>query len=384
MSNETFPQISYFTFLSTHSEFITLDNLMKLPISLLCLSKKKRQAYFVDFINHTDPYRVRKHSILFRCQRKLAKHLYTLPLDLFYEYVSTLDVVNRRIVWLQHTARCGSTLWAQVFGELPGWSVVSECQYIIHSLLNEHEGDNIIAFSKSAEFKRMAVAGFKFNMSRFPPDHSVFVKGATLQDMSLLQPIRGSFPNLKILLSYRNLLPSAYSHCNALTVHRLNAQAISAQMERRRTLDDYYQRFWVYCHCQPWIYSKSLDTIDLVLPKNQFEWYLVMRCSITHSIRAAQDRGIDIKCIKYDHMLKNPRETITAVFDYIGIDRCLVECALRSASQDSQKGMSFSQDNSVKRKPWVVSAESMKRCLKIVQFFGHSELEFDMEMPSTL
>ena len=103
---------SYYDFISTYSESLTVKELMKKRnIVPHCISLHRNAAYFVEFKDGDNPYNVRKYSPLHVSLKDHSKYCYIVPLKDFISYCDDLDVASRHIVWLSHSARCGSTLW---------------------------------------------------------------------------------------------------------------------------------------------------------------------------------------------------------------------------------------------------------------------------------
>ena len=119
---------SYFDFISIYAQSITVEELMGKNIALHCLSMDTKSAHFVEFKDGDDPYDVRKYPLLQFSQKAHSKYLYIMPLDEFFTYCDSQDVASRRVVWLNHSVRCGSTLWCQIFHRSEERRVGKECR----------------------------------------------------------------------------------------------------------------------------------------------------------------------------------------------------------------------------------------------------------------
>ena len=384
MSSRVLPIPKHYSYISTHIAFITVEELLRLPISLHCISLEQRKAYFVEMSDGSNPYNTRRFSIQFVSQRELGKYLYALPLDQFYQYVEGLDLSQRRVVWLFHSARCGSTVWAQVFNELPNWGVVSECNFLLHSLMYENNSEPINNFLHSETFARATLAGFKFNVSRFPESYSIFVKGATFQDLSLLHPVAKYFKNLKLLFSYRNCLPSTESWSQAFAKYKLMFLESSRRIVNGKYTNDYISLFIVGAHTQWWLHPARSRVIPNPVPVSQFEWYVVYWCSMVCGVRRAQEQGYGVHCIKYEDMQADCEGLIRRVFNHLGIDESLVAMALQSTRQDSHADTYFSHRKRKDRVNSETLTESLSRANKILEYYDCLSLNSDLVMPSTL
>ena len=270
---------SYFDFISTHCESITVEDLMKRRIILHSVSLDTKSAYFVEFNDGDDPYNVRKYSLLQLSQKAHSKYLYIMSLDNFISYCDSLVVASRRVVWLSHSARCGSTLWGQIFNALPDWGVVSESSFADHILIYERLTEDLIIYSESSELGRMAEAGFKFHGSRFRDDQSVLFKSSSL-DSHILPHIHRYFTNMTVLHAYRNPLPSAKSWYNSsissitqvLPIDYMYKRVLNTDNRREYILAEIFD---LYSQAMP----KSRALIEKLRPDGLFEWYLFLWCS---------------------------------------------------------------------------------------------------------
>lgn len=372
----------YYTYISTHIRFISIEELINSPISLHCISLEHQKAYFVEMPAGANPFDTRLFSTLFVSQREMATYLYIVPLNIFYQYVSSLEFCECKFVWLLHTARSGSTVWAQIFNELPNWNVVSENSFLLYSLLHENGADPIGKFIKSEKFEKIAVAGFMFNISRFPKTHRILIKGATFQDLSLLPIIQKHF-DVKILFSYRNSLSTAESWTRSFRKYKWLCTEAGRKFANRSYINDHLSLFIYQSHTQPWLDSTLAERLECVVPRNQFEWYLIYWCSTVGAIRRAQEEGHDIRCIKYENFRADCEEEIRKVFSHLEIDISLVAAAVKSAEKDSHADAYFSRNCREKYANFVIPPDSVRKGNLILAAFGFPSFDSDFAIPQT-
>ena len=259
-----------------------------------------------------------------------------------------LQLLRLSVVWLSHSARCGSTLWSQIFNALPGWGVVCENLFLTHTLLHERPFGDVVTFSKSEELAKLAVAGFKFHISRFEDNQSVLFKMSN-QDPHLLMPAYQYFKNMTVLHAYRNALPSAKSWYN--TIEGLNQllplEYSTEKMLNPRRRSEYLIRETYAFYTQSW--SQWAAFLERVQPENLFEWFLLLWCSLNHGVRLAQEAGVKVKFVKYEDFQENKETCIRKVFDYLGVDQNLVPLAMDATQADSQTGTLLSHEMRKKR-----------------------------------
>ena len=384
LSNTVIFAPSYFDFVSTYCESITVKDLMKRLIVLHSVSLDTKSAYFVEFNEGDNPYNVRKYSLLQVSQKAHSKYLYIMSLDDFISYCDSLDVAWRRVVWLSHSARCGSTLWGQIFNALPDWGVVSESSFADHILIYERPTEDLIAYSKSSEFGRIAVAGFKFHVSRFRDDQSVLFKTSSL-DSHILPHIHLYFTNMTVLHAYRNALPSAKCWYNSSLSSM--TQALPVDYMHKRISDVENRREYILTEIFD-LYSQAMlktkSVIDKLRPEGLFEWYLFLWCSFNDAICDAERNGIKVKYLKYESLMEDKETYIRKLFDYLDIHQELVMSGLKVTETDSQADTFFSHESRKFNKQWTRTEEAVRRGNLILNGMGYPDLDGDFVFENTL
>ena len=379
--NEAFPLSHYFSFISTHIKYLSVDEMLERPISLYTISPRRKAAYFVELPDGGDPYDTKKYPFLFHVQKGASKFLYVIPLDDFYRYTDSLNVSSRRIVWCHYSLRCGSTVWCQMFNDLPGWSVISESGYMNYNLLERDPSENFAAYTNSDEFSKMAVNGFKFNVSRFPKEHSLFVKTQVL-DINMLLHISKHFDRLTVVHTYRDVLPSAKSWYNTIIESRVPAEALYLVKKSRFIPMDRLLKDWLNIFTQAW--PATIKQMPFVEPQNSFEAFTMIWCSANDAIRKAQECGLAIHCVKYERLMENQQAMIRKVFEVIDIPEKLIEAALEALERDSQASSPYSHEQQKKNSKWNQSIESVQRCDQILNLMEFPNLGEDFTLPHTL
>ena len=375
---------SYYDFISTYSESLTVKELMKKRnIVPHCISLHRNAAYFVEFKDGDNPYNVRKYSLLQVSQKDHSKYCYIVPLKDFISYCDDLDVASRHIVWLSHSARCGSTLWGQIFNALPGWNVVSESLFFTHSLLYERPFGDVVTYSKTKQFAQLVVAGFKFHVSRFPDDHGVLFKMST-HDCHLLSPVHKYFKNMVVLHAYRNALDSSKSWYNSvigfdviLSIKYLFGRALDIRHRSEYIALDVFSLYTQSLF-------KSMENLDTFRPQGLFEWYLFLWCSFNDGIRDAERDGIVVKYLKYESLMEDKETYIRKLFDYLGICQDQVSVALEATEVDSQAGTFLSHETRKNNKRWIRTDENARRATSILNTMGYPDLDTDLTFENTL
>lgn len=104
----------------------------------------------------------RKHPFTCIAQTNPTTKLIILPIKVFYNLVDKIDITDRKVVWMFHTERCGSTAWVQAFNCLPAWITFAEPQAMLYSIkYGDHGHHSAESLSKTCEFRRMVIAYIK-------------------------------------------------------------------------------------------------------------------------------------------------------------------------------------------------------------------------------
>ena len=128
----------------------------------------------------------------------------------------------------------------------------------------------------------------------------------------------------------------------------------------------------------------AFDLISPDRPQDQFEWCIIVWAASNRVTKLAQSKGLDIKCIRYEHLVSEKEKYILKVFDYLGIDQNLVREALAATERDSHQGTKISHEIWKTKKLWVRSEELIRKCDRMLLCLGYPGLESDFILPNTL
>lgn len=363
---------------------MTLDELMERNVILHCLSTEMKLAYLVQFSDGDDPYNVRKYPLLVVSQKCYSRYVYIVQLDDFIKYCDTLDVASRRIIWMSHSVRCGSTLWGQIFNSLPDWGVVSESMFAVHTLLHERSFGDLATYGASAEFGELVMAGFKFHISRFTNGQSVLFKVALL-DHYVLPHIYRYFTDITVFHAYRNVLPSARSWYNSIIAKEEKALPVDYAYNRilnPNSRNEYLvsEIFALYTQRL----ATSIEAVNVLRPKGLFEWYIFLWCSKNSTVRISERNGIEVKCLRYECLLENKEKYIRKLFQYLDIYNEWVSTAVKATDQDSQSGIFLSHSERQANMKWKRTEEAVKRANQILSGLGYPGVDSDFKFENTL
>ena len=335
---------------------------------------------FVELADDVDPYNVRKSPLLGVLQLAKTKQIFRMPLKDVVERGKNLDVGDKKVVWMLHSTRCGSTAWIQIFASLPDWTAISEPQLFNNMYMNEFVEEGIEEGCRTETFKDMVEAFYKIWFSQLD-SKNVFIKNASF-DQYLIPAITERFPEHKLLYGYRNVLPSGFSHYNTFYHFVLNYGCQQLRNDAKATsLPAVVVKRVFTCRYQECI--KYFEQIEA--PYDQFEAFVMFWCSTTTSIRNAQQNGIPIYGVKYEKMKEDEKRYVQDVFEHLGIDVSFVDRAMQALSVDSQTGLWFSKENRKKHNHhWTRTKEGEERATRMLNYFGFPDLDADYTLPNTI
>ena len=279
-----------------------------------------------------------------------------------------------------HSTRCGSTAWAQIFANLPDWTVISEPHPFHDMFMNDFVEEGIEEGCRTDTFKDIVEACYKIWFSQLDSKH-VFIK-TTPFDQYLVPAIAKRFPEHKLLYAYRNVLPSGVSHYNTFYHCVLNFGCQQLRDDAKTTsLAAVIAKRVFTCRYDECV--KYLEQIEA--PYDQFEGFVMSWCSTTTFMRNAQQNGIPISGVKYEKMKENEKRYIQDVFEHLGIDVFFVDRALQASSVDSQAGIWFSKENRKKHNHhWTRTKQGEERATRMLNYFGFPDLDADYTLPNTI
>lgn len=348
------------------------------------LSINKSTVKFIRVKPGIDPLNLHKNPILFLVQLLNTEEVIILPRKDFDRIINKVDIDDRQVVWFFHTIRCGSTLWGQIFDSLPQWTVISESQAMYHSVVYDCKEFDISAFSETQEYEDMVVATVKAYVSMAPKGNSIFWKTAQLDD-HMLNVIRRRFPNHKILFGYRDVLPCALSFEKAFgwlpSVQRRLRYVMNTIANIPPTKGE-ARVGWLF-HTQGYKPALTVEAVrSSQLTFNTFEWFILLWAVRVAMMQEFDESGGKFKPIKYEMLIKDPRQVISDVFRYVNVPNELVEKALETMERDSQAGLFFSHVSLTNFKSWQRTDVSVKRCNTILKVFELPDLDSCYTIPT--
>ena len=374
------PMVTDQTYFTTHKSFEPASVIEEQNVHLLAVSTD--EVVFLRVDTELDIFNIRKNPIFFLAQTMNAKEMITLPRNVYNKMVEQIDISDREVVWLFQTIRCGSTVWAQIFGSLPSFMVISEAQVMYHSIAFHSDIQNFQQFTRTKEYEDMVVSMIKCYINYIPKDKKVFWKTCILDD-HMIPIIHKHFPKHKMVFAYRNSLGCAASYERAfgwMPMLKSDCQSVVDTMfEERPTGAARTMKLFYTNGFDPTMCNKAIR--KAILECSPFEWFIVLWSSKVTTVLQCMDQGIDIKPAKYEYLQKNPKQTIRDIFRYLGLSSDLLETACKAIELDSQAGLFFSQQNRTSHAKWQRTKDAVQRCNIILKSFELPDLDSDFVVP---
>lgn len=378
--------ISPQTFVTTHECFSPASVVLKPNVQLI--SYEEHQVKFIELDPDSDALNVRKNPSLLMVQTFHTQRVIFLPRRVYDDMLGRVSKdTETKVVWLFHSARCGSTLWAQIFYALPKWTVFSESQTVFCSAVHARTDKDFMAFTKTKMYEKIVVSYIRSFLLLVPQGNSVFWRAHGGLTEHMIPIINKNFPKHKILFAYRSALPSAKSYHRVMNLpyHIWRLRLPGVQHDILNQAPTGFSRVmrlvWTMGYdmklCHKAISESGIKPIV-------FEWYLLMWAVKMTMIKAHKKSGIALRCVKYETLVAYPKSTISSVFDHLDISQNHVKVAMKVMELDSQAGLPFSQKNRLTHRSWVRSEQAVRRCNMLLKAFDLPDIDNDYLIGGTL
>lgn len=367
-----------------HHSFAPAEVVLRKGVHLISIQSNR--AIFMQVDEDVDLFNPKLYPITSLAQTQLAKFMIILPIGYFNDLVDQIDISDRKVVWMFHTTRCGSTTWVQIFNSLPNWTVFSELQTLPYThLFGDKNYLTIHKFSKSPEFRHFVISYVKMHVHHVPAGGSLFWK-STPMDNYMIDMISEVFPDHQMLLAYRDILPSIGSFhttfasmatvaatYKALSADPYNETSEFIRMMRMHGTNSYDHNF-------------SVNLIHQVKPQMVVEWLTFKWAATLHAILENVQNGAQIRSIKYENFQLQQQKCIEKVFQFCNVNEEYVTTACECLHKDSQEGTWLSQKSRQARtaNKWSRTEDVVRRCNMILNAFNlkdiDSHIDLDIEL----
>jgi len=321
---ENYEFSSKYDFISIHESFEHPRHVLAERFSLYCLTED--EAVFVN-CEEFDIFDS-KYAFAYDTQFNNASQVITMPMSSFLLISKQITMPDVPVLHLANHGRCGSTLLTKLFEAIPNSLSISEVNGFTHvaemSLKNGVEDYN--------RLKQICQSVVMFTLKHAVARKSSFVlikcqsSAVYITDMMI-----STVPSIKQVFMYRQPVQFVQSYEKLMAVNKWDPPSDEiccywGGIGNHKILPN-------ACQQLPSAKVKTLSTFA--------RWAIVWITGV-----AAYDqlikKGVDMKSLKYEHLLEKPSETLTALFHYVGIPLSLMPSLDKVFSKDSQVGTPFS------------------------------------------
>ena len=294
----------------------------------------KEEAIFVD-CGSADIFDKNK-AFVYDTQFQSASRLITMPISSFHLVSKQISFPRIPITHLANHGRCGSTLLTKVFDALPDALSISELNSFTElAEMSYRNGSRDFETIKQL-LKSVIMMTLKHANSR---KSSCVLLKCQSSVLFITEIMVECFPEIKQVYMYRQPLGFVQSYEKLEFVN--NWDPLSTEMSL----------YWggvgdhrLMKNITESIEVKSIDKLS------SFSKWAIIWISSTAAYKKIVTKGLDIKSLKFEHMLEDPSTTFKNLFEYLEIPLNELPDLEKIFSVDSQSGTPFSSRGTDKEK----------------------------------
>jgi hypothetical protein len=323
-------------------------------LSLYCLDIENRQALFVETPPDCD---LSSAPFFYQAQYQAALRLVQVPYDTLHRLAADIVMDPSRLILIYSVGRCGSTLVSQAFNEIEGVDSISEPD-VFTQMLGEWGPGSLDDVEKAQLLKSCTLLQCVPGQIRGAKAWALKFRSMVTQMGPLFHSV---FPEAKAIFFYRHAEPWARSFLRVLQVAD-PAKAIP--MANIRAL---------FGHAIP-----QADSRETASYLELLSWMWV---SAMETCLEMQRSGITLFVARYEELKASPRDVLTQMFAYCGLEGNAVNNLDGVLERDSQEGSSLSRAVGTDA-PIPVTREHMEKLCQLIRE-GSQRLSADTILPNT-
>ncbi|MBN2109302.1 MAG: hypothetical protein JW832_17880 [Deltaproteobacteria bacterium] len=325
-------------------------------ISMYCADVENKTIVFVE----TPPgLNVPAAPFYYLAQYEHATRALTLPFDDFIRLTEALPCPDKKFLFLYTVGRAGSTLLTKIFAGDPDTVAVSEPDILSDfSLLAQKYP------LQKPHVEKLLLSCFKiFSSSAATAGKQRILIKPRGYCIEMGEIIHTVLPDAKGIFLYRNARPviesfiRAFSITGVLSLLRdiLPSRMLLAYLMKhyRTALLDYFPALSEY---PPEAIFKTGWTGVLCIT-----WLSIMKAYVR-----LYRKGIDVRAVLYEDIIKAPQELVARLFGYCDIPDTCLAAGLKALERDSQEGTRLARSVAHKKK-WQMKEINMEHVRIILQ-----------------
>jgi hypothetical protein len=332
-------------------------------ISLYCLDDARQEAIFTVLPEDIDLSQV---PFVYQAQFDHTEYLIAVPYSIFLQLADNLSVDASQLICIHNVGRCGSTLLSQALNELESVTSLSEPDIFANFITIRHtpREEQIHLLQASYKFMfRPAVVG----------DTTRYVLKFRNHCADIMDLFAEAFPTAKHLFMYRNGLDWVAS------LYRIIYKTGRANM--RLTLSEAIEQHGLFFNRPDDDFSSLFDSTkeDFSLPFCRAVLWVHM---MTRYIEIYEN-GFRPITIRYEDLIEQCDETLSAIFEKLGLPKTAVSQAKKAFERDSQAGTKLARDDAQSGNVIQLPEEDVNNVHLLLAKYEHIRTS-DVILPDTL
>ena len=315
-------------FVLTHDHFDCPEYVLKENVSLYQIVADK--AIFVEVPENIDVWRCENGSFFRQAQFNFALRVITMPISSFNVLGENVGDPKAKLIFVQNTARCGSTLLVRIFENTGRCVAFSEPDALnavaIYAGVNKWEENKLHQVTKN-------VVRLLCKPTKKVSNVAAYVMKLTSLSIDGAPVLKEVFPEAIQLFMYRDCLKVAQSLARATEVlPTLKAAYDIAKFSPRGTA------FMVK--------QMGLPSDDVkVSAKNHMHAAAIGWCIIMKKYMKLHDENVDIAAIAYEDIHDDPEHAIKTILKYCELPEEFAIKGMEAMDKDAQENSPLAAAN---------------------------------------
>ena len=325
-------------------------------ISMYCADTVNKNIVFVETPPGVD---LPAAPFYYLAQYEQATKVLTLPFDDFIMLTEALPYPDKKFLFLYTVGRAGSTLLTQIFAGDPDTVAISEPDILSDFSLFAQKFP-----VQKAYVEKLLLSCFKlFSSSAATAGKERILIKPRGYCIEMGEMIHTVLPDARGIFLYRNAKPVIESYIRAFSIagvlsllrDTLPSRFLLAYFVKRykTTLAEYF----------PCITDFPFATI---LKAGWTGMLCLGWLSIMKGYVALSRKGIQVKAVLYEDIIKSPQELVSQLFSYCSIPAACIAPGLKALERDSQAGTRLAR-SVAKKKQWQMKEINMEHVRLILQ-----------------
>ncbi|ELU12208.1 hypothetical protein CAPTEDRAFT_204755 [Capitella teleta] len=361
---------NFMDFTLTHHSFENPAYVLKDNVSLYQVTRD--QAIFVEVPEEMDVWRCQHGSFLRQAQFNNAHRVITMPLHAFHTLADSIGDPDAELVFVQNTARCGSTLLVRVFEE------TEECV-----AFSEPDALNAVASYathpgwKHADVSRVtrdAVRMLCKPVHRMKGQTRAYLMKLTILSIDGVPMLQELYPNSKHMFMYRDCLKVSESLMRIKEVLPLLKLGYVTANDKFDVVTTVIK-----------LIGLSNEGCGEIRIKHQFQIGVWLWCIVMKKYENMVQSGVEMAAVAYEDIAGDPEYALTEIFKYCNVPLHLLKSGLRALEKDAQGNSELAASNIKTKKVDVgITPKVRDLCNSTLVSFGYPVLGRPCILPGTI